>query len=137
MISLSHTRYGSGRRPGGERHGRSRRWRSDQASSAAGSGERASGGSERIDGMSGERTDDQTGRLAGAARKSERRPGFRAIGTAVARGASPIVARRGGGVLGRLKAEWAAVVGDELAAATWPASLGRDGALKLRVASSL
>jgi hypothetical protein len=40
-------------------------------------------------------------------------------------------------VLGRLKAEWAAVVGAELAAVTWPAALGRDGALKLRVASSV
>jgi len=62
---------------------------------------------------------------------------MRAIGIAGSRVAAPIVARRGGGVLGRLKAEWAAVVGAELAAATWPEALGRDGALKLRVASSL
>jgi len=62
---------------------------------------------------------------------------MRAAGIAAARLAAPIVARRGGGVLGRLKAEWAAVVGAELAAATWPESLGRDGALKLRVASHL
>jgi len=62
---------------------------------------------------------------------------MRAAGIAVARVAAPIVARRGGGVLGRLKAEWAAVVGAELAALTWPESLGRDGALKLRVASHL
>jgi len=65
----------------------------------------------------------------------ERRPGLRAAGTAGSRIAAPIVARRGGGVLGRLKAEWAAVVGAELAAVTWPASLGRDGALKLFVAA--
>jgi hypothetical protein len=96
---------------------------------------------ERIDGMSGERTDREGGRLACMANESERRPslrqgGFRAIGTAASRVAAPIIARRGGGVLGRLKAEWAAVVGDEVAAATWPAALGRDGALKLRVASS-
>ncbi len=69
--------------------------------------------------------------------ESERRPGMRAAGIAASRVAAPIVARRGGGVLGRLKVEWAAVVGAELAALTWPESLGRDGALKLRVASHL
>jgi len=57
-----------------------------------------------------------------------------AAGVAASRVAAPIVARRGGGTLGRLKAEWAAAVGTEIAAATWPAALGRDGALKLRVA---
>jgi hypothetical protein len=62
---------------------------------------------------------------------------MRAAGIAASRIAAPIVARRGGGVLGRLKAEWAAVVGAELAAMTWPEALGRDGALKLRVASSV
>ena len=40
-------------------------------------------------------------------------------------------------MLGRLKAEWAAVVGTELAAMSWPASLGRDRALKLRVAPGI
>ena len=40
MISLSQTRYGSGRRPGGARQGRSRRWRSYHARSTAGSGNR-------------------------------------------------------------------------------------------------
>jgi len=60
---------------------------------------------------------------------------MRAAGIAASRIAAPIVARRGGGVLLRLKAEWAAVVGAELAALTWPETLGRDGALKLRVAS--
>ena len=34
----------------------------------------------------------------------------------------------------RLKAEWSAVAGAELAAQTWPEKLGRDGALKIRVA---
>jgi len=43
------------------------------------------------------------------------------------------VARHGGGVLARLKAEWSAVAGAELAMLTWPERLGRDGALKLRV----
>src|SRR5262245_65026995 len=38
MISESHTRYGSGVSPGRARHGRSRRCRSYQASSASGSG---------------------------------------------------------------------------------------------------
>jgi len=87
--------------------------------------------------MGRERKDHETRRVAGAPAESERRPGMRAAGIAVARVAAPIVARRGGGVLGRLKAEWAAVVGAELAALTWPESLGRDGALKLRVASHL
>ena len=46
----------------------------------------------------------------------------------------PIVARHGGGILTRLKSEWATIVGPELAVATWPESLARDGMLKLRVA---
>ena len=62
---------------------------------------------------------------------------MRAAGIAAARLAGPIVARHGGGVIGRLKAEWAAVVGAALGATTWPAALGRDGALKLRVVSSV
>jgi hypothetical protein len=96
--------------------------------------------------MRGQRTDHQTGRLAGAPAEGERRPnlrpgglrqgGLRAAGIAASRLAAPIVARHGGGVLGRLKAEWVAVVGAELAAMTWPQALGRDGALKLRVVSS-
>ena len=61
---------------------------------------------------------------------------MRAAGIAGSRVTAPIVARRGGGVLGRLKAEWAVVVGAELAATTWPEALGRDGALKIRVVSS-
>ena len=39
-------------------------------------------------------------------------------------------------MLGRLKAEWTAVIGAELAAMTWPEALGRDGALRMRVVSS-
>jgi hypothetical protein len=72
--------------------------------------------------------------LAGKSEASERRPGFRAAGASVARLVGPIVARHGGGVLARLKAEWPAIVGPELAAAIWPESLARGGALKLRVA---
>ena len=88
----------------------------------------------------------ETGRLAGAPGEGERRPksrpegqrqgGLRAAGIAAARLAGPIVARHGGGVIGRLKAEWVAVVGAELGATTWPQTLGRDGALKLRVVSN-
>ena len=95
--------------------------------------------------MRGQRADQETGRLAGAPGEGERRPnlrpggqrqgGLRAAGIAAARLAGPIVARHGGGVIGRLKAEWAAVVGAELGATTWPQALGRDGALKLRVVS--
>ena len=50
--------------------------------------------------------------------------------------AAPIIVKRGGAILVRLKAEWAAIIGTEWAALTWPHSLGRDGALKLRVAPS-
>ena len=60
--------------------------------------------------------------------------GFRAVGVAVSKLTVPIVARRGGGILVRLKAEWAAIVGADWAEASWPATLGRDGVLKLRAA---
>jgi hypothetical protein len=46
--------------------------------------------------------------------------------------AAPIIAKRGGGGLVRLKGEWAAIVGAEWATVAWPSALGRDGALKLR-----
>jgi len=62
---------------------------------------------------------------------------MRPLGETASRLAAPIVARRGGGILGRLKAAWAAVIGAELAAVTWPQALGRDGALKLHVAPSV
>jgi len=97
--------------------------------------------------MGRERKDHEALRVTGAPAESERRPnlrpgnlrqwGMRAAGIAALGVAAPIVARHGGGVLGRLKAEWPAVVGAELAALTWPEALGRDGALKLRVASNL
>lgn len=74
-----------------------------------------------------------TGNLAGIVPRGERRPGLRPLAAAAARIAAPIVARHGGGVLARLKAEWGAVAGPELAALTWPEGLGRGGALKLRV----
>src|SRR5439155_13295450 len=61
--------------------------------------------------------------------------GFRAVGVAVSKLAAPILARRGGGVLVRLKAEWAAIVGPDWAEVSWPPALGRDGVLRLRVAS--
>jgi hypothetical protein len=83
------------------------------------------------------RTDNQAGSLPGAAPQGERRPGLRAIGATASRIAAPIVRRQGGGVLARLKAEWSAIVGAELAAVTWPDRLGRDGVLKLRVVPGL
>jgi hypothetical protein len=64
----------------------------------------------------------------------ERRPGLRAAGLAGSRLAAPILARRGGGALARMKAEWAAIAGAEIAAVTWPSALGRGGALRLLAA---
>jgi hypothetical protein len=74
------------------------------------------------------------GAAAGEERGSGRRPGFRAAGAAASRIVAPIVARHGGGVLARLKCEWAAIVGPQVAAVSWPESLARGGTLKLRVA---
>jgi hypothetical protein len=94
--------------------------------------------------MRSRHSESEIGRLAAAADKGERRPlaaslsersnRMRAAGAAASRIAAPIVARRGGGVLMRLKSDWSAMVGTELAAITWPEALGRDGALKARVA---
>lgn len=67
-------------------------------------------------------------------RGGERRQGFRAAGAQLPRIVGPILARHGGGVLMRLKSEWAAIIGPELAAATWPEALARGGTLRLRVA---
>jgi hypothetical protein len=60
---------------------------------------------------------------------------MRAIGIAASKLTRPIVARLGGGLLARLKAEWGAVVGSDWADVTWPTALGRDGVLKLRTGS--
>jgi hypothetical protein len=77
----------------------------------------------------------QPGRsLVGAEANGERRQGFRAVGVMASKLTMPIVAKRGGGVLLRLKADWSAVVGPEWAVVAWPAALARDGALKLRTA---
>jgi hypothetical protein len=73
--------------------------------------------------------------LAGLAPQNERSQGFRAIGVAASRLAIPIIKKRGGGILVRLKAEWGTIVGPAWADVTWPTSLGRDGALKLRAIS--
>jgi hypothetical protein len=75
------------------------------------------------------------GNLAAAASERKRGGGLRAIGVAVSDVAAPIVRRRGGGTLGRLKTEWAAIVGAPWQDVAWPVALGRDGALKLHVAS--
>jgi hypothetical protein len=64
----------------------------------------------------------------------ERRRGLRAIGVAVTDLAAPLVRQRGGGMLARLKTDWAAIVGADWAESCWPAALGRDGGLKLRTA---
>jgi hypothetical protein len=79
-------------------------------------------------------SDDKTS-LAVPTHESERKSGFRAVGVAVSKLAAPIVAKRGGGTLVRLKSEWVAIIGSDLAAMTWPVALGRDGVLKLRTAS--
>src|SRR4051794_3745368 len=132
MISLSQTRYGSGREPGAARQGRSRRWRSYHASSEAGS-VRGGGGSGKIAGMDGRDSDHKTGEVGAAGGDGERRFGLRPVGEAASRIAAPVIARRGGSVLVRLKAQWYEVVGADLARQTWPEKLGRDGALRLRV----
>ena len=61
--------------------------------------------------------------------------GFRAVGVAVSKLAAPIITRRGGGILVRLKADWAAIVGQDWAEVSWPTALGRDGVLRLRATS--
>jgi hypothetical protein len=73
--------------------------------------------------------------VTGPVREHERHTGFRAVGVAASRLAVPIIGKRGGGILVRLKSEWAAIVGPDWANVTWPAALGRDGVLKLRIAS--
>jgi hypothetical protein len=74
--------------------------------------------------------------LAASARESEHNQGFRAVGVSVSKLAAPIVVRRGGGILVRLKSEWPAIIGPDWAAVTWPSALGRDGMLRLRAAST-
>jgi hypothetical protein len=58
--------------------------------------------------------------------------GFRAVGVSAARLAAPILKKRGGH-LGRLRASWSAIPGDDWALLSSPAALGRDGALRLHV----
>jgi hypothetical protein len=74
--------------------------------------------------------------LAASARESEYNLGFRAVGAAVSKLAAPVIVRRGGGILVRLKSEWPAIIGPDWAAVSWPSALGRDGVLKLRAAST-
>jgi hypothetical protein len=81
-------------------------------------------------------TSNDTPNLAVSARQSERNQGFRAVGVATSKLAAPIVIRRGGGVLARLKSEWPAIIGTEDAAVTWPSALGRDGVVRLRASST-
>jgi hypothetical protein len=72
--------------------------------------------------------------LTGLEGRGERRPGFRAAAVNLPKIVGPIIARHGSGIVARIKAEWSAIVGPELAAATWPEALARGGTLKLRVA---
>ena len=127
--------------PGGARHGRLRWWRSYQASKAAESGvprgDEAAVWMDDVGTMKPERDISSDSRsLTAPARESERHLGFRAVGVAVSKLAAPVVAKRGGGILVRLKAEWAAIIGADWASVTWPSALGRDGVLKLRTAST-
>ena len=70
--------------------------------------------------------------LTGPERASERGHGFRAVGVAVSKLGAPIVGKRGGGLLVRLKTDWPAIVGADWAAVSWPTAVARDGCLKLR-----
>jgi hypothetical protein len=60
--------------------------------------------------------------------------GFLAVGVPCAKLAVPVIEKRGGGHLGRLKAVWPAIAGTDWVDLAWPAALARDGALKLVVA---
>jgi hypothetical protein len=79
---------------------------------------------------------DEIPNLAAPGRESEYNWGFRTVGVAVSKLAAPIVVRRGGGILVRLKSEWPAIIGPDWAVVSWPTALGRDGVLKLRAAST-
>jgi hypothetical protein len=70
-------------------------------------------------------------RITGPVAARENR-GLRAVGVAVSKITVPIVVRRGGGILVRLKSEWVAIAGPDWAEVSWPTALGRDGVLKLR-----
>src|SRR5258707_332929 len=87
--------------------------------------------------MSRKQSESNNGTVPSASGEGERRRGLRAIGRAASPLAGPIVARHGGSVLARLKADWPVVVGADLAIATWPQALARDGVLKLRVAAAV
>jgi hypothetical protein len=74
--------------------------------------------------------------LTGADAAGEPQRGFRAVGLTVSKLAAPIVVKRGGGLLVRLKADWSVVVGPEWALTAWPLALGRDRVLRLRTMPS-
>jgi hypothetical protein len=83
--------------------------------------------------MAANRRQHNTGGATGPV-ATEPRHGFRAIGVATSTITAPILARRRGGFLVRLKSEWATIVGGEWALRAWPVAFGRDGTLKLRSA---
>ena len=70
--------------------------------------------------------------IAGPKSGGERGRGFQAVGVAVSKLGAPVVGKRGGGLLVRLKTDWPTIVGADWAAVTWPAALARGGCLKLR-----
>src|SRR5262245_39506643 len=135
MISDSHTRYGSLRAPAGARHGRVRRCRSYQSSRREA----------WVMVIKGTVPYHKARRLKGFMREN----GPKAIGGLAQRLTSSLVQRRAqdrgkgygkrqGGALARLKAEWPAIAGPELARVSQPEALlsarGRSGkALRLRV----
>ena len=81
--------------------------------------------------MGGTRGRHGEAKITGPAAAREYR-GLRAVGVAVSKITVPIIARRGGGILVRLKSEWLAIAGPDWAEMSWPTALGRDGVLKLR-----
>ena len=81
--------------------------------------------------MGGTRGRHGEAKITGPAAAREHR-GLRAVGVAVSKITVPIIARRGGGILVRLKSEWLAIAGPDWAEVSWPTALGRDGVLKLR-----
>jgi hypothetical protein len=88
------------------------------------------GKSDRIDDMSASNRQ----RSLGGPPAGERGQGFRAVGISVSKLGAPILAKRGGGLLVRLKTNWPGIVGADWAGVSWPAAVGPDGSLKLRVA---
>src|SRR5262245_34265514 len=144
MISDSHTRYGSLRAPAGARHGRVRRCRSYQSSRREAwvmviKGTVPYHKARRLKGFMRENGPKAIGGLAQKLTSSlvQRRAQDRGKGHGKGRAKSQGKSQ-GGGALARLKADWPAIAGPELARLSQPEALlsarGRSGkALRLRV----